>query len=190
MRTPASWTLNGGTISGGTVSASGGAQLVSGSQLSILDGATFSANLAISNGSFISVQNGLTLVGGATVTLGSAGSNSILSIKSGSQTIGGAGEIVMAGTQSTNYLNVGDNIGATTLTVGAGITVRGRGHIQHGSGGLVSTLINQGTIQADVSGQTLDITTSTFTNNGTIKTAQRRDPHPEHHHPRRRARLV
>ena len=46
--------------------------------------------------------------------------------------------------------------------------MRGGGTINHGSAGLVSTLYNQGTIQADVNGQTLGITTSSFTNNGTI----------------------
>ena len=110
--------LGGGTILNSTITASGGAQLIGTS--GTLDGVTLNGNLAVSNNSSVAVQNGLTLAGGATVTLGSIGNNTLLSIKPGTQTIGGTGQIVMSGSASTNYINLGENTGPTTLTLGRG----------------------------------------------------------------------
>jgi hypothetical protein len=91
--------------------------------------------------------------------------------------------LAFQGTQSFNNatINLGsattagnlNNEGAGTLTLGPGVTVQGRGTI----GGQVlvggsGTLINQGTLSANVSGQTLSIAgngVSTFTNQGTLQ---------------------
>ena len=88
------------------------------------------------------------------------------------QTIDGTGTIAFVGTTGgTRNLSVE---GSTTLTLGADLTVRGgRGHIgkQISTGG-ANGVINQGTILADVAGQTLTIDPTgnggTFSNQGTV----------------------
>ena len=61
-----------------------------------------------------------------------------------------------------------------TLTIAAGLTVRGEGNLASSRNfGRTMSLINQGTIIADVSGQTLIVggqgTDGTFTNQGTLR---------------------
>ena len=73
------------------------------------------------------------------------------------------------------YLGYG---GATTLTLGSNVTVHGRGSIVQSS---ASTLVNQGTISADVSGQTLSVAVNSFTNTGTVG-AERGRVHCTHYH--------
>jgi hypothetical protein len=157
-----SWNLS-GTISGGTVTTSGGAQLVV--LGGILSGVTLATDVTIGATISLTIVNGLTLSGGATIALNSAG-NSYLFVN-GTQTIGGTGQIVFAGISLNQNLYVGGgNSGASTLTLGTNVTVRGQGSILEVA---PSTLINQGTIQADVSGQTLNVSLKSFTNAGTVQ---------------------
>jgi hypothetical protein len=79
----------------------------------------------------------------------------------GDQTVGGTGQVVFGGSGPS----VGLGVRFTTLTIGAGLTIRG------GSGTLgdrSDPLINLGTIVADVAGGTIFIRGKPFTNSGTI----------------------
>src|SRR5207245_1068489 len=81
----------------------------------------------------------------------------------GAQTLGGTGQIAMSGPNARIILGFG---GAGTLTVASGVTIHGQGSIGDSSPG---TLINQGTLTADVSGQTLTVNPGTVTNQGTLR---------------------
>src|ERR1043166_2330790 len=156
-----SWLVS-GTINGGTVTATGGAQLVANG--GTLSGVTLGSDVSIGNSNSLAIANGLAFVGGAAITLNSSGSPSTLYVGAGIQTISGTGQIVFAGSANANYLSLGSG-GATTLTMGSGVTVRGQGSILQSNS---STLLNQGTIQADASGQTLNVSITAFTNSGTL----------------------
>jgi len=115
---------------------------------------TLSGIYELAGNSFIYIENNLTLDG--TLTLGDGSSYGVLYFESEtSQTLGGSGTVVFSGTSSDDSL--APYIG--TLTIGAGITVQGlNGYVGYspeigGSPGNV-TVVNQGTIQADVSGGT------------------------------------
>lgn len=153
----------GGTLTGTAISKQGGAALVANG--GTLSGVTLAADVSIANNNSLTIANGLTLAGGARITLSSTGGGTWLYVQPGTQTIGGAGEIVLAGSSSANSLEMGQGA-ATALTFGPGVPVRGRGSIRQWYG---STLANQGTIQADVSGQSLTVTVNSFANSGTLK---------------------
>ncbi len=157
--------LQGGTIRGGTVAATGGAVLMGWSYPGgTLDGVTLDGNLDMStaNAAEVTVVDGLTLNG--TVTLGEAsgGTHGYL-LFSGTQTLGGTGNVVL-GASSSNAIGGGDT--GSTFTIGPGITV-------HGSDGLVGSfndsLVNQGTIAADVAGASITVAGSSLTNSGTLR---------------------
>ncbi|MDB6036506.1 MAG: C-terminal target protein, partial [Verrucomicrobiales bacterium] len=157
-----SWNLS-GTIKNGTVSASGGAQLqATGGTLS---GVTLASDINIANGKSLTIANGLTFAGGAKITLNSTGDATYLFNSPGTQTIDGTGEIVFAGGSSGNTMYLGYG-GETKLTVGSNVTLRGRGNIVQSS---ASTLINLGTISAEIPDQPINISANTFTNTGTLR---------------------
>ncbi len=150
-----SWKLR-NTISGGILTTSGGAQLeIEGGTFS---GVTLASDLIIPSGTgLVILDNGLTLAGGAKIIV-----NGSLSVTRGTQTIGGQGEIVLAANNSSFGLS------QVVLTLGPGIKVRGQGGI---AGQDFHVLINQGTIQADVPGQTLTINLQGFSSPGTLRAA-------------------
>ena len=158
-----SWWLNGGTIHGGTVVATNGVALVVGS--GTLDGVTVNGVLDVGNsyyGANLTVANGLGLNGTALVgnpTNGLFGSIAF----AGSQTLSSNGTVVFGNSANNNLwlANAG-----TTLTNGAGITIRGQtGTIGYGGAPNVA-VINQGTISADVSGGTITVNAQSFNNQG------------------------
>ena len=159
------FTMNGGTLKDATVLEGTGGQGISATSNSnsTLDGVTLEADSTLGNNQFLRIDNGLTL--NAVLTLNSGANNTDLRFNPGDQTLGGTGEVVLAGTASNSRLLVGLG-GAMTLTIGADIEVHGKGSILHSS---LASVINNGTISADVSGQTLSITTNGFTNNGTAE---------------------
>ena len=110
----------------------------------------------------LTISDGLTLNG--TVTIGdSAGTvGSTLSFV-GSQTLDGSGDVVFGGGSDSNQLSIDSG---STLTIGPNVTI-------HGDSGAIGsddgdTVINQGTIEADVSGGALTFSSSTILNEGTI----------------------
>ena len=124
----------------------------------------------------MSVLDGLTING--TLTLGDSSTIGYLNF-SGSQTLGGTGTVVFGSATYrtpyygyTYYNGLFVTTAGDTLTVGPGVTVtrRSGGHRlripYEGSAG--GSIVNQGTIQADVSGGTHH---------------DRRDRRPEHRQP-------
>ena len=174
------FTLSGGTLVHATVTASGGAQLVVNG--GTLDGITLAADVSITGGGTLRIANNLTLVGGATITLNPAPLGSFeatyLAFNGGTQTITGAGQIVFGdyptifGTSAPTYWLMLGELGVGTpavLTLGPGVTIRGKGG-QGGIGGYAgSTLDNQGTIQADVASQRpIEVSNVGLINTGTL----------------------
>ncbi|MGO9468528.1 MAG: malectin domain-containing carbohydrate-binding protein, partial [Isosphaeraceae bacterium] len=146
-----SWNLLGGTISGGTVSEAGGAELTFTTSGGTLAAVTFDNNLDLTsvNDANATITDGLTL-DGATVDLGNAAGTTYGELDfSGTQTLGGTGTVLFGKDGSNTVYETAYPSG--TLTLGSGITVRGSsGTI----GGYYTSdaVVNQGTIAADDSG--------------------------------------
>ncbi|HKM52007.1 MAG TPA: hypothetical protein VJY33_01285, partial [Isosphaeraceae bacterium] len=168
----ANLTLDEGSLIGGTWSTTGAAILV-GSGGGTLTGVTVNGDLDLSqNSSYLRVYNGLVLNG--TMDLGNA-DGSI----AGNVYFGDAGEpagsltgnaTVVFGENSNNSLsNDSDQIGAAgTLTLGPAVTIHGNsGSIRNNDS--TGTIVNQGTINADTAGGTIDVSDGTFTNAGTLQ---------------------
>jgi RHS repeat-associated protein len=177
--------LRGGKILGGSVVTSNGASLVVNS--GTLDGVTMNGVLDVgntsSNGVSLTVTNGLVLNG--TALVGNPTNGVVNSLKwwgeisfAGSQTLSGNGAVVFGNAAyipaSTFYfinaLRLRD--AGTTLTIGPGITVRGQngtiGNLYWG-GPTNVTIINQGTISADVAGGTIVLFAHPFSNLGLVR---------------------
>ncbi len=154
-----SWTMDYGTIIGGTVGASGQTVNVANNYL-YLNGATLAANLSVASGATLWIDGGLTMQAGATVTIASGGSLWFDGGGTTGQAISGSGQIDL-GSGSTVHIYYG------AITLGAGITFAGAGNIVNQYDGL---LINQGTIDANVAGPALTIA-APFQNDGTLTTA-------------------
>jgi hypothetical protein len=151
--TTGSWNLKGGTLKGGTYSASSGAALVFTKSGGTLDGVTADSDLVIAGpggiGASATVADGLTL-GGVTIYLGDAFLAQGTLDFSGNQTLGGTGTVLM-GKAGGNILMADSGY---TLTLGPNITVRGsNGNIE---GYPAAGVINKGTIIADDSGGLVD----------------------------------
>lgn len=177
LTTEANAALSGGTVSGGRLVATNGASLIVNGG-GTLDGVTVNGvldvgdsywwpTLTVTNGL---VLNGTALVGGPTNNSNLGGINF-----AGTQTLSGNGTVVFGQYDQAdegwyNFLRLA-NAGAT-LTIGPGITVRGQngviGPVSGTSGGGPTnvTIINQGTISADVARGTITIDAQLFTNNG------------------------
>ena len=171
-----SWVIQGGAVYGGTIVTTNGASLlVSGS--GTLDGVTVNGVLDVGNsmnGASLTVTNGLVLNG--TVLVGNPTNSNYGAISfAGSQTLSGDGSVVFGFNASAyNALRVAN--GGTTLTIGSGITVRGKtGQIGYAAspwGGPANVaVVNQGTISADVSGGTITINAQPFSNLGLMGAA-------------------
>ena len=173
--TAGSWQLLGGTILGGTVSATGGAKLMGTASGGTLDGVTLNGNLdvTVGNGAYVTAVNGLVLNG--TVSIGpTSGYDGRLDF-AGSQTLSGTGTLVLGG---SGYSAMKVTTDGATLTLGPGITVRcasagnsraGLGLSSWGSQANNVGVINQGTILADANGRTIAITAHRFTNLGSLQ---------------------
>ncbi|MBI3844935.1 MAG: hypothetical protein HY292_09885 [Planctomycetes bacterium] len=143
------------TILGGTVTVTPQAALTANS--GILDGVTLFGEFTVNPFGGITVRNGWTLDGTAFLS-----QNSFINF-SGSQTLTGSGDIVFAG----GYMDIGSG----TLTIGAGITIRGvansRGNI--GNNASTTAFVNLGTIRSDQPGQMLSLNGGGWSNMGTIE---------------------
>ena len=168
-----SWVLTGGTVQGGTITASSVAPLIISS--GTLDGVTVNGNWEVDAsvyGASLTVLDGLTNNG--TLQVGNPTNQwyGVVSF-SGTQTLGGSGTVVFGNAYSS--YNCAENAlrlvtGGTTLTIGSGITVRGQyGQIGYSTciGGPANvSVVNQGTISCDVSGGTITVNAQPFTNQG------------------------
>jgi hypothetical protein len=157
-----SWNVNsGGTVRNGTYSAAGGAGLSVNS--GVFDNVTVSSPvdlLAVSNAS-LTIKNGLVL--NSTLNVGKVDGTTYGSLLFGDATanpagsLSGTGTIVLGGSTNNNVYDYSSGTGAAgTLTIGPGILIRGKsGQISTVYG--TATIVNQGTIAADVSGGTITV---------------------------------
>ncbi len=154
--------LEGATLGGGTTAA--GTTLVG--QSGTLDGVTIDGDFQVLDENSVTVTNGLTLNGTATLG-GSGGGNWGTLDFSGSQTLAGSGTVMFNGPGPYNALAISSG----TLTIGPSITVQGgNGYLGYspevgGSPSYIS-VVNQGTIEW-ANGANISIE-STLTNSGTI----------------------
>jgi hypothetical protein len=153
-----------GVTLSGTINTSGGGNLrPTNSASNYLDGVTFSGTLDMATALAVErVINHLTLNGTININ-----QNSALTFEA-DNTISGTGSIVFGNTGASNRIALDAN-GTTTL--GAGITIRGQngtiGNNLYVTG--TQTLVNNGTISADVAGGTISIGGATVTNNGILE---------------------
>lgn len=138
------------SAAGTTLSATGGSSFTVTGAVT-LDGATVNAPVPISSGCIIvTVINGLTLGPSGSITTTSSNCENLRF--SGTQTLGGSGQIIL----NNGYLTVYGT--GTTLTVGPGVTITNgttsSATIQINSG---NTLSNGGTITATGAGRTLTV---------------------------------
>ena len=130
VATGGTFTLQGGTLSNATVLA--GTTVVATPQGGTLDGVTADGDLdlATNYGAYVFLVNGLTL-NNAAVWLGNAVGTTYGGLYfDGAQTLGGTGAVVF-GKSGNNFLDTYNTTwndpAAGTLTIGAGITIRGSG---------------------------------------------------------------
>jgi RHS repeat-associated protein len=168
--TPATGSLDlaGGTILGGTISGTGGADVVLTNSGGMLDGVTLDCNLDASQatGNAIAAANvadGLTLVG--TAYLGNAPGSTFGALAfTDTETLSGTGSIVFG--YSENDALFAENP-SVTLTIGSGITITGA-LARIDVSGAMSQIVNQGTIRQDGAGTLLIDGAGGFTNEGTV----------------------
>ncbi|MEQ1828473.1 MAG: pre-peptidase C-terminal domain-containing protein, partial [Pirellula sp.] len=171
-----SWNLLGGTVKNGTIIETSGSLLVMTSNGGVFSGITVNGDLDMTRqtNTTLRVYGGLVLNG--TMSLGDTAGSTYGRIYFGDSSnpagsLMGTGTVVFGG-HSANFIMNDSNqtVAAGTLTIGPNILVRGK------SGSIFNnwnngSLANQGTINADVAGGTINLGgngTSTFTNSGTI----------------------
>lgn len=147
------------TIGGGEIETlnSGLLQVDSSASLS-LDGVTLNGNANIQGGGTVSVTGGMALNGTIVVNANSSSSDAILHIADTSA-ITGVGTILMSRSSSDSQFTTEPG---ETVTIGADTAVEGRGQVH-------AALINDGTIESDVGGSRLELTTNDKTNNSIIR---------------------
>ena len=158
--TTGDWEMRGGRIEGGAVSGMDGAELIFTSSSGTLNGVTFDAPMNLSASSArVSIENGLTLNDTATL-----GASAQIAFGGQAHTFEGAGEVVFA-SASQGFVNTTTN---TNLTIGSGMTIRGKaGRV--GSSGATVMVTNEGTIHSDEAGR-IDVRAGGgFTNNATLE---------------------
>ncbi len=154
-----SWNLVGGTVKGGTLSASDGAALIlSVGNSGTFDGVTLASDFGTGVGT-LTVKNGLTLTNNANVAVEG------LSFLSGAQTLGGSGQVSSIAAQGD-----GTKAGAATLTIAPGITIHPTQNAGIRAQWQSDSILNQGMISTDTVGKSLTID-GNFSNQGTVSTS-------------------
>jgi len=179
--------IDGGKITGGTISASGGANLIVADSLinaspsATLDTVTLAANLVVREQGVLNVLNSLTLQN-TTISLGSPdhpspvfGGDGTLIQFGPNAVLGGTGTVLFETTAAGDHMTPGEG---ASLTIGPNITIR-----SDTAGGKIGQLVytninqppqptpitNQGQIISNKSGATITITGSSVSNKGTIQ---------------------
>ena len=176
-----------GTIAGGTVAMAGGAALRA--QSGTLDGVVVDGALDVTanaaaigpaNNAMLTIKDGLTLNG--TATLGGTNAYGTLDF-AGTQALGGTGTLAFAGSGLAAFQNnAGQTVffydgltldAGTTLTIGLGTTFRGqRGFVGYGNYATAqagTALVIQGTVAADVADSTgISVDAGSWTNAGAL----------------------
>jgi|GEM_PF-5315713 len=162
-----SWTMNGGTLSGGTLAfANGQTLLIASASPNLITGVTVNGDLTLNVGSARTKIEGGTTFTTAHLMV----SATELGFAPGS-TLGGT--ILFEGGGGSRYVALNGSTG--TFTIGATGVIRtetgltGDGVIGTGNNyGGTMTLTNQGLISSPVAGRTITITASTLNNSGTL----------------------
>jgi hypothetical protein len=168
-----SWNLNGGTVLNGNVSVASGTQLGVLTASSALTNVTLSGTANVVAGATLTINQGLTLSGGTvqlngSVNSGGGGLNvtNVVVAGSGTQTIGGTGQVVFAGSSGVGFPSqnsFASNAGPLALGPGvAVVTSTGSGTL--GSSGQALTI--NGTVTAS-GGQAIALPGTSVTNAGT-----------------------
>ena len=159
-----SFVIQGGRVNGGTLSGPANSRVIVDASNGTLDAVRLDLDLLLQDDAEVTVLNGLTLNGTATVN----GSNRRTGLNfSGTQTLAGTGTVEFAadnsdpGEQFLSSANPPD-----VLTIGPGITIRGQQATISASG---RQLINQGTIIADVAARRLIVGSSDWQNPGLLQ---------------------
>ena len=165
------WVLSGGTVQGGAITMVGGGSFIV--QSGTLDGVTVNGVLDVGNsynGAELAVSDGLVLNGTALVGNPTNG-NYYGSIEFvGNQALEGNGTVVFGSDPipSADALWLAES--GTTLVIGPGITVRGQngtlGYSGSYNGPQNVSVVNQGTVSADVGGGTIAVNAQPFDNQG------------------------
>ena len=164
--------MAGGTLQSGTLTSVDGGKVVFTSSGGTLDGVIVNGDLDLINGS-ATVLNGLVLNG--TAYLGNQTNNNSVGVLSfsGSQALGGNGTVVFGAYSDNRYNALRLDTGGAALTIGPGITVRGKngtiGYAYLYGGPQNVGVTNQGAILADVNGGTINIQAQPFSNQGTVQ---------------------
>jgi hypothetical protein len=166
----ASFSLSGGTLAGATVTAGSTIAGTGGT----LTGVTLDGTLDLTSvsGANATIVGGLTLGGGTVLVGAAAGPYGYLTFD-GTQTLGGTGTVVF-GSSALNLLRAGPSAGSN-LTIGPNVVVRGQagyvGYSPYFGGPTGVSVINQGTLRADVAGGTITVDGTPWSNTGTIQAA-------------------
>ena len=123
----------------------------------VLDGVTLASNLNVGGGNTY-LTNGLTLTNGVTLNMGSAN----WYFQGGDQTLTASGNATL--TLAGGGLNLTGV--SQTLTLGAGISVKGQGVL--GNTQNLGNIVNYGAITANASGRPLTINAGAFSNYGSF----------------------
>ncbi|HEY2342214.1 MAG TPA: hypothetical protein VGH90_04245, partial [Chthoniobacteraceae bacterium] len=168
--TTGSWTVNGGTISGGSLDFAGGQTLLfTANRNNLLTGVTVNGDLTLNTSLAVTK-----IAGGTTFTQAHLAASDATLGYAPAQTLGGTVLFEGAGS-GTRYLEM---TGAGAFTIGpTGVIRTNTGLAADASiggsnyfGGAM-TLTNQGLISSQVSGRTITIEAASFTNSGTLEAA-------------------
>ncbi|HEX3151280.1 MAG TPA: LamG-like jellyroll fold domain-containing protein [Gemmataceae bacterium] len=168
----ATFAMTGGTLSGATITA--GSTITPGNGNGTLNSVTVAGTIDLTTNSNVhaAVTGNLVLSGG-TVLLGSNTSQYGLLTFDGTQSLTGTGTVVF-GNSYYNFLQAGPSAGSS-LTIGPNILIRGHtggiGYHTGWGGATPVTVVNQGTIQADMGGGTITPNGTNWSNSGTIRAA-------------------
>jgi fibronectin-binding autotransporter adhesin len=145
------------TISGGTLKSTGttaAIQVTGGSTTSTISSLTNDATLNVVNNNQLNVTGNLANNGTITVNSNQGGNTTVLDFTNGG-TLSGTGTIILNNSTTLAQLN-------GSLTQASGSTISGLGDIN-------AALTNNGTVNANVSSQALNLQTSAMTNNATFE---------------------
>ena len=159
------WNLHNGTISGGTITSSTSSNLIitTGTLTAVTIPMGSTLDLTTVNGATCTIQNGISIYG--EVDIGNAGGSVAASMNcGGTQTWTGTGDILFGGSTGNT---IGESAANFILTIDTGLLIHGnKGSIVLNSG--TDSLVNNGTIAADVSGGAILVTAYNWTNTGAI----------------------
>ncbi len=176
-----SWNLAGGTIDGGTVTASGGALLEATNQGGRLeDGVTLLGDPSMTDAVVLDMatSNPVVTVAGGALTLSNttisleATSYAVLQFTDAQASLAGTGTVTFNNGSNSVYNTIQEDVAGGTLTIGPGVTIAGGsgaiGYDPSIGGPSSVSFVNRGTIDADSAG-TISLNGTAWSNSGTME---------------------